>query len=372
MKLKKLIATVLMAVVAFSVFAEDFSKYTHVKPRVTTSRTGKKALSGNADDPAIWVHPTNPARSLIFGVDKSEGIWVWTLDGKELTYFDPWGKPGNIDVNYGLNLGGGKRVDIVAVNLRKVTYKSRISKVAVYAINPNWTSGADVLTTLADGRSDGNDITPSTYGFTTWKDKAKDRMYIFEAPDKAPYNPVQWELVPNAAGTAVTARKARVLEYAGSVNEGMVADEDTGFYYTAEEVEAGVHKYIASEDASPKSVSFFATDADGYRGDREGIALYKVSPSEGYLIVCDQAAKAEGTFSVFRIYDIKTEKLVKTVVPLNELGDYLWDDDGVEATSRALPGFPHGVVIAHDGDHATHPVYDWADFAGDDLRKAGK
>jgi hypothetical protein len=73
------------------------AKYTPVKPRVTTSRTGKKALSGNARC-LQYGSPHKPARSLIFGVDKSEGIWVWTLDGKELTHiFDPWGKPGNID-----------------------------------------------------------------------------------------------------------------------------------------------------------------------------------------------------------------------------------------------------------------------------------
>lgn len=371
MKYKNLIAFLILGFVSLSAFAEDFSKYTHVKPKITTGRTGKKSLSGNADDPAIWIHPTNPAKSLIIGVDKAEGVWIWTLDGKELTYFDPWGKVGNIDVKYGFNMGGGKRVDIVAVNLRKVTGKSNAGKLAAYSINPDWTSGSDVVKVLCDGKSTGNDISPGSYAFTLYNDKAKDKMYIFESADKAPYLPKQYELVPNAKGDGITVKHVRDLVYTGGVNEGMVTDDDKGFVYIGEEVLA-IHKYKAQADADPKVVSSFAPKSDGYEADREGIALYKISPDTGYLIVTDQRAKAEGTYSVYRIYDIKTEKLVKTIVPMNKDGDYLWDDDGVDANPTPLPGFPHGIVVGHDGENANYPIYDWADFAGNDLLKAGK
>ena len=34
-----------------------------------------------ADDPAIWVHPTNPGQSLIIGNDKQGALETYNLDG---------------------------------------------------------------------------------------------------------------------------------------------------------------------------------------------------------------------------------------------------------------------------------------------------
>jgi hypothetical protein len=61
----------------------------------------------------------------------------------------PGESPATLIVNYGFQpWRRSKRVDIVAVNLRKVTYQEQDSKVAVLRSIPNWTSGADLLTTL--------------------------------------------------------------------------------------------------------------------------------------------------------------------------------------------------------------------------------
>ena len=371
MNFKKAAAVLIIALISFSVWAEDFSKHAHVKPVVVTGRTGVKSLAGGADDPAIWVHPADPSRSLIFGVDKAEGIWVWTMDGKELTHFSPVGKPGNIDVRYGFDLAG-RQVDIVALNLRKVKYKGG-SKIACYAINPDYTSGDDVLTTLCDGRSEGNDIQKNAYGFTLYKNKDTGKMYCFEAPDDEPYNIRQYLIESNSAGTAVTTKAVRDLEYSGLVVEGMVCDDELGFYYVSEETEEakGVYKYHASPDASPKAVSIFAPLSDGYRRDREGLALYDAGNGQGYIIVVDQG-EGPDTYSVLRLYDRVTNELVKTVVHLDKDGNPIFDDDGVDANSSPLPGFPNGVVLGHDGGSSKFTIYDWADFAGSDLLSAGK
>ena len=373
MNFKKMAVVLLMTVVAFSVWAEDLSQYAHVKPVITTGRTGVKALVGSADDPAIWIHPTDPSRSLIFGVDKSEGTWVWTIDGRELTHLDNWGKPGNIDVRYGFDLAG-KKVDIVALNLRKVKYKGG-SKLACYAINPDYTSGNDVLTTLCDGRSEGNDFQKNAYGFTLYKDKKTGEMYCFEAPSDEPPEIIRQYLIEsNSAGTAVTVNPVRDIPFTGNFQiEGMVADDDMGFYYVAEEtVEGkGVYKFDASPQGSTEAVAVIAPPSDGYRRDREGLALYDAGNGKGYIIVVDQGESPD-TYSIYRLYDRVTNKYVKTVVPLNAKGEYLWDDDGVDVNAAPLPGFPNGIVVGHDGSESTFPIYDWADFAGSDLIKAGK
>ena len=35
-----------------------------------------------ADDPAIWVHPDDPAKSLVIGTDKQLGLYVFDLEGR--------------------------------------------------------------------------------------------------------------------------------------------------------------------------------------------------------------------------------------------------------------------------------------------------
>ncbi len=373
MNIKKLTAVLFIAVIAFSAWAEDLSKYPKVKPVITTGRTGVKSLAGAADDPAIWVHPTDPSKSLIFGVDKLEGVWIWTMDGKELTHFSPWGKPGNIDVRYGFDLAG-KNVDIVALNLRKVKYKGG-SKLACYAINPDYTSGKDVLTVLCDGKSEGNDFQKDAYGFTLYKDKDTGKMYCFESPNGEPSEIIrQYQIESNSAGNAVTVKPVRDIPFNGNYKiEGMVCDDELGFYYVSEETEdaKGVYKYLASPDADTKAVSIIAPPSDGYRRDREGLALYDAGNGQGYIIVVDQG-EGPDTYSILRLYDRVTNELVKTVIHLNSDGEVLYDDDGVDANSSPLPGFPHGVVVGHDGDASKFTIYDWADFAGSDLLSAGK
>ncbi len=348
--------------------AQNLSGFDKVLPRVVTSRTGAKSLAGNADDPAIWVHPEDPSRSLIFGVDKGEGTWVWTLEGKELCHIDNWGKPGNIDVSYDFQLGD-KKVDIVALNLRKVRYKGG-SKIAVYAINKNYTSGDDVLQVLCDGRSENNDVPENTYGFALYRSVRDGKTYVFESPDEAPFSPNQHLLEDDGSGRGVRLSFVRTLEYSGDVSEGMVADEDYGFIYIAEENQ-GVHQYYAEPDKSSSALLTFAPDSDGYSADREGVALYRADEKRGYILVVDQGGRDERTPSIIRIYDREgSHPLVKTVVPLRANGKNLWDDDGVAACASPLPGFPCGIVVAHDGDNSNFPVYDWSDIAGNDLLKA--
>ena len=40
----------------------------------------------SADDPAIWIHPTDPAQSMIIGTDKHGGLAVYDLAGAQLQY----------------------------------------------------------------------------------------------------------------------------------------------------------------------------------------------------------------------------------------------------------------------------------------------
>ena len=59
--------------------------------------TETAATGGDADDPAIWSDPTDPAASLILGTDKQGGLFVFGLDGAERAFL-PDGKLNNVDI----------------------------------------------------------------------------------------------------------------------------------------------------------------------------------------------------------------------------------------------------------------------------------
>jgi myo-inositol-hexaphosphate 3-phosphohydrolase len=67
-----------------------------------------------ADDPAIWVHPDDAARSTIIGTDKKSGLAVYDLSGAELHFYGD-GKHNNVDVAYGFRVGRGT-VDVAVTS----------------------------------------------------------------------------------------------------------------------------------------------------------------------------------------------------------------------------------------------------------------
>jgi 3-phytase len=89
-----------------------------------------------ADDPAIWVHPTDPALSLIIGTDKKGALEVYDLAGRRLQSIPI--ATGNVDVRYNFPLGG-QRVALVAA-LNKST-----GDLAAFRVNPKTRLLEDVV-----------------------------------------------------------------------------------------------------------------------------------------------------------------------------------------------------------------------------------
>src|SRR5262245_16128450 len=84
-------------------------------PRAETEPVPTRGDS--ADDPAVWVHPTDPARSLILGTNKQGGLHVYGVDGKELQVVGAATRPNNVDVDYDVPLGV-RRVDLAVATVR--------------------------------------------------------------------------------------------------------------------------------------------------------------------------------------------------------------------------------------------------------------
>src|SRR5438128_10074619 len=70
-----------------------------------------------ADDPAIWIHPTKPRKSLILATNKKGGLHVYNMDGSHRQLVSDGSEPNNVDVLYGFKLGN-KLVDIALAGVR--------------------------------------------------------------------------------------------------------------------------------------------------------------------------------------------------------------------------------------------------------------
>ncbi|MGL4712750.1 MAG: phytase, partial [Shewanella sp.] len=68
------------------------------------------------DDPAIWVHPTAPEKSLILGTNKRWGLVSFNMQGEQVQGL-PSGRINNVDLRQQVQLGGKKR-DIAVATLR--------------------------------------------------------------------------------------------------------------------------------------------------------------------------------------------------------------------------------------------------------------
>ena len=316
----------------------------HVEVDPRLGLQGSQALA--ADDPAIWIHPRDPGRSLIFGSDKKSGLFVFDLQGREVQHVDFGTRTNNVDARRGFRWGS-EIIDIVAINLRAA------GKLAVLRINPDYTQG-DAVSLLAGAGSRGNDISDDSYGLALYRRPRDGAMFVFDITNgKGPVR--QWSLTGDG-GSIRTTLVRKIDDVRFSISEGFVADDELGFVYLTEE-RVGIHKYNADPDAGPQTrLSFFAA-GDGIVRDREGLALYACAEGGGYLVLSSQGN------STFKVYTRADNRLVKTFVARGVHGT-----DGLDVTAGAVPGFPNGFVVIHDEPGSRYQVYDWTDIAGDDLR----
>lgn len=70
-----------------------------------SAQTDSVAMAGDAaDDPAIWIDPVQPARSLLLGTNKKQGLLVYDLQGKERQMLES-GRLNNVDVRQQVRFG---------------------------------------------------------------------------------------------------------------------------------------------------------------------------------------------------------------------------------------------------------------------------
>lgn len=313
-------------------------------------------VNHDTDDPAIWINPSDPAKSLIIGTDKGGdtadgGLFVFDLKGKLIDSVRPLRRPNNVDVAYNLMVSG-KRVDIAVCT-------ERLSKaIRVFSLpdmTPIDNGGIPVFENEVDSLRD-------PMGIALYTNPADQKIYAIVGRKTGPTDgSYLWQYLleddgkGNIKGTLV--RKFGFFSGKKEV-ESIAVDNELGYVYHSDE-QHGIHKSYAHPDSSNVELALFGQR--DFTEDIEGISIYKFDNGTGYILVSDQQANK------FNIYPREGSGSAHVYQRVRSVSTSTIESDGSEVTSTALPGFPKGLFVAMSDDK-TFQFYTWESIAGDSLK----
>ena len=239
----------------------------------------------DTDDPAIWINPDDPTKSLVIGTDKNEdgALYVFDLEGKILQDKMVSGlkRPNNVDLGYGLPLGKDT-VDFVVTGER-LTHQLRVFSVP--EMKPIDNGGFPMF----EGESglEYRDL----MGIAIYQRKSDGKNYVIMGRKTGPTDGTylwQYELKADSLGTLSASLVRKFGNYSGQKEiEAIAVDNELGFVYYSDEG-IGVRKYYADPEKGNEELALFATS--GIRDDHEGISIYDTGNGKGFILLSDQQA----------------------------------------------------------------------------------
>jgi 3-phytase len=335
------------------------SKALEIEPAYATA-----ALPNDPDDPAIWVHPTDQSRSLIIGTMKvrapAGALVVYGLDGQVRQMISGIDRPNNVDVEYGFRLAG-RKIDI-AVATERLARQLR-----VFRIDPAEGRLVDLGGVPILRGEEGEAGAPMGIGL--YRRDRDNTVFAIVAPKTGPHDGYLWQyrLSDSGSGRIVASFVRRFGTFsATSVREeneieAVAVDDALGYVYYADEAD-GIHKWYADPDRldAGRELAHFARK--GFRGDREGIAIYARSDGTGYIVCTDQLDED----SEYHIYlregaPAHPHDHSREVAVIRGGADAT---DGLEISSSMLgAALPHGVMIAMNSKPRNFLLFRWQDIA---------
>jgi len=294
---------------------------------------GMGANGDAADDPAIWVNPSDPLKSLILGTNKDVGVYVYGLDGSEKQRL-PVGLSNNIDLRGNL----------------AVASNDGVNALSWFRIDP--------ATTLVTHVGDTKLATVEPYGVCIGVlDNAKHVIVTYKT------GLVEiWRITDTGTGPVQISEK-RAIQL-GSQLEGCVIDDATGRMFLGEENVGLWVVNMLSEDMIPASVDKVGSGS-GLVADVEGVTLYARKDGTGYVIVSAQAKDR------YVVYDRKPPHGVLGVITVAPNADGSVDGvshtDGLDVSAAAFPEFPAGILVVQDDANPVSEIdqnfkiVDWRD-----------
>jgi 3-phytase len=347
--------------------------------------------AADADDPAIWINPLVPGRSVVVGTKKDAGLTVFDLHGRTLQDIPaPNGRFNNADLVYGARIGH-LRGDLAIVTERGRD-TLRIYRVDLLAATlgraplRDVTTGSPPLVFSADEEE--VEIQATAYGVAAFTDR-RGGVYVLASRrsrtavallrlEPAPGSRVTYEevdritlpaefILPN--GTAWTP-----CEDPGDLPqvEGMVVDRDRGVAFLGQE-DVGiwrigvsprgfsgepvlferVREYGVPGEFDPEEDECVLGEDPGFGGehvsaDVEGLTIYRGSRGRGYLLASSQG---NNTFAAY------ADRGLGAFIGSFEIADGPNADSVEESDGAAVVNvwlglsFPRGLLVTQDGDN---------------------
>ena len=310
----------ILAVFSATALAGCVSLFEHLPYEVQTvpAAIETEPMTGvgdRADDPALWVDGEDPARSLILGTNKEEGLVVYDLDGskrQELLI----GQLNNVDLRGDVAVASNDQVNALSwfeLTRDPARPVRHLGDTPVHRTEPYGVCLGRMAEVLVAG--------------VTYKDGTAEL----------------WRFAGEQNG-AVAAELQRTEKLASQL-EGCVFDDRHQRLFIGEEEHGIWSLELTDPESAPLSVDTIRA-RQGLVADVEGLSLYESPDGTGFLVASAQAADR------FIVYDRLPPHRVRGGFAVTESIDGRVDavthTDGLHASSAPLPGYPRGLVIVQD------------------------
>ena len=328
-----------------------------IRPAVSTDQ-----VSEDPDDPSVWIHPSDPGRSLLICTNKvpapGGAIVVFGLDGKTRQTIGNLDRPNNVDVEYGLPLHGTP-TDI-AVATERLKRRLRVFRIASDGSKLDDVSSGGGIPVF-EGQADESG---APMGIALYRRPADGAIFAVVGRKTGPAAGYLWQYRLEDDGTGLV-KGTKVREFGrfsgtGEI-EAIAVDDALGYVYYADEGD-GIHKWHADPDHPEAGRELAHFGRDGFQADREGIGIYALPDGTGYILCTDQI-EGNSQYRIFRREGAPGNphdhgELIKAVRGGADA------TDGIEVVSAPLgPSFPKGLLIAMNSGPRNFLVFRWEDVA---------
>lgn len=314
-------------------------------------------LKHDSDDPAIWINPTDPSKSLIIGTDKDidGALYVFNLEGKTIDSLVVRNlkRPNNVDVGYGFQVGDQK-VDFAVTGER---FTSRLRFYSLPDMKEIVEGGIEIY--LGETGEEYRDL----MGVAVYHNPTSGKHYVIAGRKNGPTDGTylwQYEMISSPEGLKLELVR-KFGQYSGKKEiEAIAVDHQLGYIYYSDEG-VGVRKYYADPEKGNEELALFAQE--GFTQDHEGISIYQLDEKTGYILVSDQEVNQFHVFPREGNSSNPHQHELITIIKTSSLSS-----DGSEVTSVPLnETFKKGLFVAMSDDK-TFQLYRWEDLAGDILK----
>lgn len=290
----------------------------------------------DADDPALWADPRDPSRAVLFGTDKTDGLYVHDMDGS-VRQFLPDGPLNNVDLRTGFVVDGKEYVFVAAAERAKFG-------IVTYLFDP------DTFVTKPYGFIPTGAEFGEPYGFCVGRIGDAFALIVNNKPGEA-------RIYQLANGAPVSSVKLERTVKVGSQPEGCVVDDKRGKLYLGEE-DVAIWRFDLAPEAAAEPLKVAAADGVRLTADVEGISILRDRGTE-YLIASSQG---DATYPVWRIEGDSYHYVGRFAIEGGEI-DAVTGTDGLDAWSGPIGQFPEGAIAVHDTDDGNgqqnFKVVDW-------------